>query len=149
MKKIAILFVMILSMAGLTACANESNTLSNEDQKLTIKMEMNANYSNTDPFENGRLFCVSEDMETLDAEVSFQMDGESGIVEIKDKNADEVLWSKTWEENVSDDVLTIMLENLQKDKEYVVEFTGTKINYAVVRVTFDSNLVQEKSRSSK
>ena len=149
MKKIAILFVMILSMAGLTACANESNTSSNEDQKLTIKMEMNANYSNTDPFENGRLFCVSEDMETLDAEVSFQMDGESGIVEIKDKNADEVLWSKTWEENVSDDVLTIMLENLQKDKEYVVEFTGTKINYAVVRVTFDSNLVREKSRSSK
>ena len=41
-------------------------------------MEMNANYSNSDPFENGRLFCVSEDIETLDAEVYFQMDGEKG-----------------------------------------------------------------------
>ena len=39
--------------------------------------------------------------------------------------------------------------NLQKEKEYVVLFTGTKINYAVVKVTFESELVQEKSRPSK
>ena len=92
-------------------------------------MEMDANYSNADPFENELLFCVSEDMETLDAEVSFQMDGESGIVEIKDRNADEILWSKIWDENVSDDTIIITLENLQKEKEYVVRFTGAKINY--------------------
>ena len=54
-----------------------------ETQKTVLEMEMNANYSNSDPFENGRLFCVSEDIETLDAEVYFQMDGERGIVEIK------------------------------------------------------------------
>ncbi|RGX26886.1 DUF4624 domain-containing lipoprotein [Enterocloster asparagiformis] len=89
-------------------------------QKTVLVMEANANYSTSDPFENGRLFCVSEDIETLNAEVYFQMDGESSIVEIKDRNADEVLWSNTRNENVSGDT-----------------------------VTFDSELVQEKSRPSK
>ena len=110
---------------------------------------MNANYSTSDPFENGLLFCVSEDIETLDAEVYFQMDGESGMVEIKDRNADEVLWSNTWDENVGGDTVTASLDHLQEDEEYAVRFTGTKINHAVVKVTFESELVQEKSRPSK
>ena len=118
-------------------------------QKTVLEMEMNANYSTSDPFENGRLFCVSEDIETLNAEVYFQMDGESGIVEIKDRNAGEVLWSNTWNENASDKTVTVSLNNLQKEKEYDVRFTGTKINHAVVKVTFESELVQEKSRPSK
>ena len=118
-------------------------------QKTVLEMEMDANYSSSDSFENGRLFCVTEDMEALDAEVYFQMDGESGIVEIKDRNTDEVLWSNTWNENVSGVTVSVVLNNLQKEKEYVVQFTGTKINYAVVKVTFESELVQEKSRPSK
>ena len=118
-------------------------------QKTVLVMEANANYSTSDPFENGRLFCVSEDIETLDAEVCFQMDGERGIVEIKDRNADEVLWSNTWDENVNGDTLSVSLNNLQNEKEYVVRFTGTKINHAVVKVSFESELVQEKSRPSK
>lgn len=76
-------------------------------------------------------------------------DGESGIVEIKDRNAGEVLWSNTWNENASDKTVTVSLNNLQKEKEYDVRFTGTKINHAVVNVTFESELVQEKSRPSK
>ena len=76
-------------------------------------------------------------------------DGESGIVEIKDRNAGEVLWSNTWNENASDKTVTVSLNNLQKEKEYDVRFTGTKINHAVVKVTFESELVQEKSRPSK
>ena len=118
-------------------------------QKTVLVMEANANYSTSDPFENGRLFCVSEDIETLNAEVYFQMDGESSIVEIKDRNSDEVLWSNTWNEKVSGDTVTVSLNNLQKEKEYVVRFTGTKINHAVVKVSFESELVQEKSRPSK
>lgn len=153
-KKFAILLVGIISVVSLIACqkanANHSNVSDTEEtQKTILEMEMNANYSPSDPFENGRLFCVSEDIETLDAEVYFQMDGESGIVEIKDRNADEVLWSNTWDENVSGDTVTVSLNNLQEDKEYVVRFTGTKINYAVIKVTFESELVQEKSRPSK
>ena len=63
--------------------------------------------------------------------------------------ADEVLWSNTWDEKVSGDTITVSLNNLQKEKEYDVRFTGTKINHAVVKVTFESELVQEKSRPSK
>ena len=153
-KKIAIFLVGIISVVSLFACqkasANQSNVSDTEEtQKTVLEMEMNANYSSSDPFENGRLFCVSEDIEALDAEVYFQMDGESGIVEIKDRNADEVLWSNTWDEKVSGDTITVSLNNLQKEKEYVVGFTGTTINHAVAKVTFESELVQEKSRPSK
>ena len=140
------LFFGIISAVSLIACqkanANQSNTSDTEEtQKTVLEMEMNENYSNSDPFENGRLFCVSEDTETLDAEVYFQMDG--------DRNADEVLWSNTWVENASGDTVTVSFNHLQKEKEYDVRFTGTKIKHAVVKVTFESGLVQEKSRPSK
>ena len=153
-KKLLFFLVGIISAVSLIACqkanADQSNTSdTKETQKTVLEMEMNANYSNSDPFENGRLFCVSEDIETLDADVYFQMDGERGIVEIKDRNSDEVLWSNTWDENVNGDTLSVSLNNLQNEKEYVVRFTGTKINHAVVKVTFESELVQEKSRPSK
>ena len=153
-KKLLFFLVGIISVVSLFACqkasANQSNVSDTEEtQKTVLEMEMNANYSNSDPFENGRLFCVSEDIETLDADVYFQMDGERGIVEIKDRNSDEVLWSNTWDENVNGDTLSVSINNLQNEKEYVVRFTGTKINHAVVKVTFESELVQEKSRPSK
>ena len=153
-KTFAIFLVGIISVVNMVACqknnANQSNVSDIEETKKNIlEMEMNSNYSNSDPFENGRLFCVSEDIENLDVEVYFQMDGESGIVEIKDRNADEVLWSNTWDENVSADIVTVSLNNLQKEEEYVVLFSGTKINYALVKVTFESKLVQEKSRPPK
>ena len=153
-KKLLFFIVGIISVVSLFACqkanTNQSNVSDTEEtQKTVLEMEMNANYSSSDPFENGRLFCVSEDIETLDAEVYFQMDGERGIVEIKDRNSDEVLWSNTWDENVNGDTLSVSLNNLQNEKEYVVRFTGTKINHAVVKVTFESELVQEKSRPSK
>lgn len=149
-----IFLVGMISVVSLTACSKaDNNQLSRvgiENTEITVlEMEMDANYSNSDPFENGRLFCVSEDTEALDTEVYFQMDGERGIVEIKDRNADEVLWSNTWVENASGDTVTVSLNNLQKEKEYVVRFTGTKIKHAVVKVTFESGLVQEKSRPSK
>lgn len=152
-KKLFLLVIMI-SVVGLTACSKtddkkSSSVAKGNSKKTVLEMDMDADYSNTDPFENGLLFCVSEDMDSLDAEISFQMDGESGIVEIKDRNSDEILWSQIWNENVSDDTFTITLENLQKEKEYAVRFTGTKINDAVVKVSFDSNLVQEKERPSK
>lgn len=153
-KKIAVLLVSIISVLSLIACQNANANQSNgsdteETQKTVLEMEMDANYSDSDPFENGRLFCVSEDIETLDVEVYFQMDGESGIVEIEDRNSGEVLWSNTWGENVSGDTVTVSLKNLQKEKEYSVRFTGTKINHTIVKVVFESELVQEKTRPSK
>ena len=153
-KSTAVFLASIISVASSTACSkadgnqpNMSNT--GDTGKTVIVMEMDANYSDTDPFENGRLFCVSENVETLDAEVFFRMDGERGMVEIKDRNADDILWSNTWDKNVDGDTDTITLNNLHKDKDYVVRFTGTKINHAVVTVTFENEMVQEKARPSK
>ncbi len=148
-KSIAVLLVGLMSVVSLTACPKSNDTNTQSTKKMVIEMEMDANYSPTDPFENGRLFCVSEDVEALELEVNFQMDGESGLVEIKDRAADKALWSNTWNENVSGDTLKISLGQLQKDKEYVVRFSGTKINHALVQVTFESDLVYEKTRPSK
>ena len=153
-KRVVCFLVGMISVVSLMACqkANADQlkvTDTGKIPKTVLEMEMDANYSDSDPFENGRLFCVTEDIETLNAEVYFQMDGESSSVEIKDRNADEVLWRNTWNGNVSGDTVTVSLNNLQKEKEYVVQFTGTKIKYAVVKVAFESESVQEKSRPSK
>ena len=86
------------------------NTLTKEEKKLVMKtvadicgnvksdnknsifeMELDRYYDDTDPFVNERLFCVSEDISTLKAKISFQMDGKSGIVEIRDNETDELI----------------------------------------------------------
>ena len=153
LKRLMIFLVTIGSAISLTACLkiddNQFDASNVETEKTVLEMEMVENYSDLEPIRNGLLFCVSEDVETLNADVFYQMNGESGVVEIKDRNADDILWSNTWNENVNINVFTISLNNLQKGKEYVVQFTGTNINHAVVKVTFDSDLVQEKERPSK
>ena len=142
---LAVVFMSFMSVVSLTACQKAPAEAAHQ---TVLEMEMDANYSPADPFENGRLFCVSEDIETLDAEVYFQMEGESATVEIKDRNADDVLWCKTWDGNVSGETIAVSLNDLQKEQDYVVRFTGTKINHAVVKVSFPSELVQERSRPS-
>lgn len=63
------------------ASANQSNVSDTEEtQKTVLEMEMNANYSNSDPFENGRLFCVSEDIETLDCRGLFSDGWMKGVL---------------------------------------------------------------------
>ena len=102
---------MLINIVGLTACTNtnKSDTSDDVDKKTTIEMKLDKNYDDSDPFINERLFCVSDDMDILNAEVSFQMDGESAIVEIKDNKTDEVLWSNTWNKSVDNDKATISL----------------------------------------
>ncbi|EQE09791.1 DUF4624 family lipoprotein [Clostridioides difficile] len=102
MKKLVIILISIISMVSLTACkkSNESkyNNLNNKESgQTTIEMDLDKNYDTSDPFVNARLFCVSNDIDVLDTEISFKMDGDSGIVEIKDNKTDETLWSNTWE----------------------------------------------------
>ncbi len=79
-------------------------------------MDLDKNYDTSDPFVNARLFCVSNDIDVLDTEISFKMDGDSGIVEIKDNKTDETLWSNTWHGSVDNDTFTISLSNIQKRK---------------------------------
>lgn len=153
-QRIAILLIGILCAVSLTACQDSSQNAAgvsggDSAEKLTIEMELDENYSNSDPFINARLFCVSENIEVLDAELSFEMEGESGLVEIMDNRSDEILWSKAWSGNTDHETAAVSLEQLGPDQEYVVRFTGTEIKHALIMITFDSNLVQERVRPLK
>lgn len=77
------------------------------------------------------------------------MDGESVILEVKNNKTNEVLWSHTWEGKVKSEVISISLQDLKKEDEYAIWFTGTKINYAMVEAAFDSDLVQERTKPSR
>ncbi len=59
---------------------------------------------------------MSNDIDVLDTEISFKMDGDSGIVEIKDNKTDETLWSNIWHGSVDNDTFAISLSNIQKRK---------------------------------
>ena len=146
MKKLAALCIALIGMVSLTSCMNANANVPDTEDKVTIDMKLDENYDDTDPFINERLFCVSEDLDTLTAEVTFEMDGESGILEVKNNKTNEVLWSNSWEENVKPETFTISLKDLKKDDEYVVCFTGTKINQATIEITFESELVQEREK---
>ena len=144
MKKLAALCIALIGMVSLTSCMNANANVPDTEDKVTIEMKLDENYDDTDPFINERLFCVSEDLDTLTAEVTFEMDGESGILEVKNNKTNEVLWSETWETSVEEEAFSISLENLKKDDEYVICFTGTEINHATIEVAFDSDVVQER-----
>ena len=146
------LMLIALLISGCAKSENEifSPASGTEDMEgVAIDMELNQGYSDSDPFVNARLFCVSEDIDVLEANGSFQMDGGSGLVEIIDRNTEKVLWSKTWSGKTAHDTFSISLPDMQEEKEYVVRFTGTKINYAAVSIVFQSKFVTERERPSK
>lgn len=138
----------VVSLAGCQeAGESRSGSASREEAgKTTIQMEMDENYDVADPFVNARLFRVTEDMDALDAEVAFEMDGKSGTVEIKNHATDAVLWRNTWDGDAAHETLAISLADVQKGEEYAVWFTGTEITHAAVTVTFESGGVEEQVR---
>lgn len=148
MKKTAVLFLALISMAGLTACVSDHADApdTSSENHTVIEMELDKNYDDTDPFIHEKRFCVSEDLDTLTAGGTLEMDGESGILEIKDHKTNEVLWSKTWEGAVQSETFSISLENLKKEHEYVVSFTGTKISHAAMGISFENGFVQERAK---
>lgn len=58
------------------------------------------------------------------------------------------MWSDTGEASVQEEAFSISLENLKKDDEYAICFTGTKINHATIEVTFDSDVMQATGEST-
>lgn len=148
MKKISILFIILMSMFGLTACVNTNAKASDTSNgnKTSIKMELDKDYDDRDPIVNEMLFCVSKDLDTLSAEGTLNMDGENIILEVKNNKTNVVLWSNEWEGNHKPEPFTISLEELKKEDEYVVCLTGRKINYAALEITFDSSVVQERAK---
>lgn len=72
------------------------------------------------------------------------MKGESGLLEIVDNETGEVFWSDTWKGEVDKTSFSILLESLEKEREYVIRFTGTKITYIKIVITSESKLVKER-----
>lgn len=146
MKNSTIITILVfaLTVIILSSCTNLSSST-----KMTIQMEMNKNYDDNTTYINEKLIYVSEDTDTLKLDVSFQMKAENGILEIADNETGEIFWSQTWSEDVDKTGFTISLDNLDKDKEYVIRFTATKLNYTKIIITSDNSLVKERERPLK
>lgn len=75
MKKILLLLLCtLLLLSGCTEIT--SPTL--------IQMELTSDYDTSDPFINEKLFCVDKNLDILELDISLQMKGGSGILEIAD-----------------------------------------------------------------
>lgn len=135
--------IMIISIASLTACTPQQNWEWKDNYWNGIKWKLWWYW----PFYQWKV--VSNDLDNLIAELSLEIDGESASLEVKDNKTNEVLWSNIWNESVDSETFTISLKNLKKENEYVVCFTGTKINNAKINITFDSDLVQEREKPLK
>lgn len=147
MKKTAVLSIILISVMALTSCTSAfPNDRTAAARQTILEMEMDENYDDREPFVNTKLFCVSQDLEQLSAAGSLEMTGGQGCLEVKDNKTNEVLWSDTFEGTVKSEAVSISLDNLKKDKEYAVSFTGTSIKQVSLEIRFDSDFVQERER---
>lgn len=143
-KAVGKLILLLCVLFMIPGCSWNSHTSGTE-----IEMELTQNYSPTDSFIHEKLFYVQKSVDTLKLNISFRMEGESGTLEIADNETEEVLWSETWNENTEITKFVVSLNEMDKDKEYVVRFTGTKIQYAKIVVTSEDKLIRERTRPGK
>ena len=148
MKKILVLCIALISMAALASCIS-SIANANTADGVKIEMQLNENYDDTEPFINEKLFCVSNDLENVTAKCELEMDGEKGILEIKNNKTNEILWSNTWDGAVELTTFSISLDNLKKDDEYAACFTGTGIKNTIISISFENDYVQEREKPLK
>lgn len=131
-------------VALLCSCNNMAAT--SPAVETIFELELTENYDNDDPFVNAKLFSVTEHVDTLELQISFQMEGESGLVEIADNDTKEVLWSDTWHGDTEATTFTVTLGSIDQAKDYAVQFTGTNIKYAKVAVASANDSVIELER---
>lgn len=142
----SICFVLLSMVALLSACSDSAATPA---AQTVTEMEMTENYDTSEPFIHEKLFCVEEDIDTLYLDVSFQMEGESGVLEIADNKTKEVIWNDAWKGDVDSSTFTMTLDGLEQEKEYVVRFTGTEIAHMKMAITSENSLVQERERPER
>lgn len=126
--------------------SNTDNSTNSIPPRFEINMELTENYDDADPFIDERLFYVTKDMDTLQLNLLYQMKGEEGILEIADNKTGDVLWMSIWHGTVDTATTAAQLKKLETDKEYVIRFTGTKIEYAAITAVSDSDKIQERER---
>lgn len=139
---VSVCLLWIVAAALLASCGGAA-------KPTVIQMELTKDYDSADPFVDERLFVVTEDVKSLQADVSIQMEGQSGVLEIAENETKQVLWSHVWNKNVKGGTCTASLDKLDKNKEYVARFTGTGLKYAKIRLEFQSGLVRERERPQK
>jgi len=116
---------------------------------MVIEMELTKDYDESDPYIYEKLFNVSEDIDTLKLDASYQMKGDSGVLEIVDKETEEILWSNSWQGDINKTEFNIQLNKLEKGKEYIIRFTGTKIIYTKIVLTCENSLIKEQEKPIK
>lgn len=126
--------------------SNTDNSTNSMPPRFEINMELTENYDDADPFIDERLFYVTKDMDTLQLNLLYKMKGEEGILEIADNKTGDVLWMSIWHGTVDTATTAAQLKKLETDKEYVIRFTGTKIEYAAITAVSDSDKIQERER---
>lgn len=114
--------------------------------KFKTKMELTQDYDDSDPFIDERLFYLTDSIDSLTLDISLQLEGESGVLEIEDNKTKQVLWKDNWKENIENATVTASLDSPQKDREYVIRFTGTKIKHAKIVITSNNNLIKERTK---
>lgn len=137
-NRVIVCLIIVFAAVLCTSCGTAAGTL--------IEMEMSDHYDSSEPFINEKLFFVSDDIDRLDFDVSFQMEGENAKLEIADNASGEIFWSEAWSGDTEKTSFRISLNALDKEKEYVVRFIGTKIEYAKIVITSESSLVEERER---
>lgn len=135
-------------MSGCSVGAQNEPTAS-RPPKFEIKMELTKDYDDADPFIDARLFSVTEDVDALELDILYQLKGGSGILEIADRGTDAVLWSYDCDESAESTALAVSLNALEKDREYVIRFTGTQIEYANIVAMSENDFIEERSRPSE
>jgi hypothetical protein len=128
-------------LVSLSACGDESIAAT------VFEIEMTSSYDDSDPFINEKLFYVSEDTESVDFEAHLQMKSETCLLEIADNETKEVLIEVFLKERFNDsgeDKEHITLFDLDKDKEYIIRLTCTKVENVKLVMTTDSSLVKER-----
>lgn len=111
-----------------------------------IEMELTKDYDPKEPFVHANLFYTPNDVEQLALDITFEMEGKTGLLEIADNNTDEVVWSEAWNENTDKTTMNVLLENVKKETEYVIRFTGTGIEHAKIEMTSKDNLFRERAK---
>lgn len=142
-SKFAVCCSWVLMVALFCSCGNAG---AKPDAQTILTMELTENYDDSAPFVDAKLFCVSENMDTVELAVTFQMKGESGIIEIADNDTKEVLWTNAWAGDTEANTCSVTLSALNKEKDYLVQFTGTGIKYAKIVVTTANKCVEALER---
>ena len=119
------------------------------DSGFEIELELTKDYDDSDPFINERLFDVTEDVDILELDISLELEGDGGVLEIADNGSGEVLWSRQWKDSTEKTDFAVSLPSLKKEKEYLIRLTGTDIAYAKAVVKSDSMMVKERARPAK